>query len=201
MTNIFAWNMRRLNKPHKQRVGKDWVRTVKPVFGCLVKTKIQQDNCTKNFEETFPGWQLITNYDHHWLGRIWVVWNELSEVTLIRKSAQMITCWVQLASGKKFLSSCIYASNFQADRPVLWAELEAIKNLFIGSNTPWIVLGDFNKILRSSDHFRYLDYTPNRAGMLDFQNIVSTYALEDINRSIQHTHGGIIKMIIPLARN
>lgn len=43
-----------------------------------------------------------------------------------------------------------------------------------------MVLGDFNEILSSTEHSRFLDYTGNGSWMVDFQSFVSNCDLEDL---------------------
>lgn len=122
MSSIFACNLRGFNKTRKLYVVKEWIRSTKPVFCCLVETKVQKDKFKTIFDSTFPWWKAFTNYEHHRLGRIWVIWESSVDVHLVYKSAQMITCWVTLVSGQQFLCTSIYISNFQDDRRVLWTE-------------------------------------------------------------------------------
>lgn len=104
--------MQRFNKSRKHHVVRDWICTSKSVFFCLVETRVQEEQISRIFENTFASWKLITNYDHHRLGRILVVWSNEVEVLPLYKSSQVITCWVTMASGKQFLCASIYASNF-----------------------------------------------------------------------------------------
>lgn len=95
MSSIFAWNMRGFNKPRKHNAVKHWVQAGRLSLGYLLETRVQATNFPWIFQSTFPGWSSLTNYDHHRLGRIWVVWSDAVEVVPVLITAQMITCWVR----------------------------------------------------------------------------------------------------------
>lgn len=181
MTSFFAWNMRGFNKPRKHTAVKKWLQLVKPVFGCLLETRVQEGNHLPIHNSCFPGWQVITNYDHHRLGRIWFCFSDAVHVTLLFKSAQTITCGIQVvASGETFICSAVYASNFAAERLTLWNDLRDIESAYASQSLPWILIGDYNEILSSQEHSRNLDYLPNQAGMRQFQAVVTSCGLTDL---------------------
>lgn len=120
MTSFFTWNMRGFNLPRKHVVLKNWVRREKLCFGSITETRVQQTNHDGVMKSALPGWKSITNYEYNRLGRIWFVWNDEVEFTLLHKSAQIITCAVQVrATRKQLMCSAIYASNFIAERKLL----------------------------------------------------------------------------------
>jgi len=47
MSLIFAWNMRRFNMPHKQRVVSRWIKVAKLNIGCLVETRVHEGHFKK----------------------------------------------------------------------------------------------------------------------------------------------------------
>ena len=74
MTSFFAWNMCGFNKPRKHGVLRKWVQTEKPLFGCLLETRVQESKKQEIVKAALPGWKSIANYDYHHLGRIWFCW-------------------------------------------------------------------------------------------------------------------------------
>lgn len=88
----FYWNIRGFNKLSKHRVVKEWVRKGGFQFGCLIETRVKENKAKKILETVFPNWSYITNYGHHRLGRIWMVWSPKVRVTPCFQSAQMVTC-------------------------------------------------------------------------------------------------------------
>ena len=180
MISLFAWNTRGFNKKRKHQSFSSWVRSVTPSFGCLIETRVQESNCHNIITATLPGWQYIHNYDHHRLGKICVVWSDNVNVTVLYKSSQIITVWVTSSTGEQFLCSCIYASNFQNERRHLWSDLINIGSQYASPVMPWIIMGDFNETLSSSEHSIGVD-PQNQSGMRDFQAAVSTCNLTDLD--------------------
>lgn len=150
-SSLFAWNMRGFNMPRKQKAVRYWVKAAKLSFGCLIETKVKEENFKKVFDVTFPGWSCVHNYTNHRLGRIWVCWSAEVEVCPVSTSMQMITVWVRYKiSGDTFLCSFVYASNNATERRELWREMEIIGS-WVG-NSPWIIHGDFNVALSTQEH-------------------------------------------------
>ena len=50
MSSIFVWNIRGFNKPHKQKAVNYWVNAAKLSFGCLLETRVQEENFKKIFD-------------------------------------------------------------------------------------------------------------------------------------------------------
>ncbi|KAF3583845.1 hypothetical protein F2Q69_00028567 [Brassica cretica] len=71
-----------------------------PSFGCLIETRVQESKCDGIITTTLLGWKYLNNYDHHRLGKIWVVWSDNVSVTVLYKSAQVIAVWVTSQQGK-----------------------------------------------------------------------------------------------------
>lgn len=182
MTSFFAWNMRGFNKPRKHEVLRRWLKHEKPAFGCLLETRVQENNHQQIFSSCFPGWNSITNYDFHRLGRIWFCWTDNVNVTLLHKSSQQITCGIQIIeTGITFICTAVYASNFSTERSSLWSELRAINSGYVHSSIPWILIGDYNEILSTAEHSRALDYSTSQLGMRQFQDLVTHCDLMDMS--------------------
>lgn len=90
----FFWNIRGFDKSIKQEVVHNWSRNNNMQFGCLIETRVKERKAGKIINEVFAGWDSITNYDYHNLGRIWVVWKQSVRMSHVYKSSQIITCSV-----------------------------------------------------------------------------------------------------------
>ena len=181
MTSFFAWNMRGFNMPCKHRALRSWIQTEKPVFGCLMETRVQEVNHQRCMSTAMPQWNSLMNYGYHPLGRIWVCWNEQVVVTRLHTSAQVITCAVQFPStGEQFICSAIYAYNTAAERLQLWEDLRGTRAAYGHLSLPWIMLGDFNETLASSEHSRALDYRTDQSGMRHFQEAITDCSVLDL---------------------
>ena len=181
MTSFFSWNMRGFNMSRKHRALKSWIQTEKPLFGCLLETRVRKGNHQKCLDAAMPSWNSITNYGYHQLGRIWFCWSDGVVVTLLHRSAQMITCAVQIpATGEQFICSAIYAYNTAAERLQLWTEMRETQAEYAHLNLPWILLGDYNVTLSSSEHSRSMDYRSDQINMRAFQEAVTDCSLVDL---------------------
>ncbi|KAJ4894899.1 Uncharacterized protein Rs2_21693 [Raphanus sativus] len=180
MMSIFAWNTRGFNEMRKHTALRSWVQIANPSFGCLTETRVQEGNSESILHSAIPNWNFLTNYDHHRLGKIWICWADNVTVTPLHKSAQSITVWVTSDTGEQFLCSCVYASNFATERQSLWSELNTISTRFASSGAPWIVMGDFNETLASSEHSLGTFSTTHQRGMVAFQSLVTTCDLTDL---------------------
>ncbi|KAH0898892.1 LOW QUALITY PROTEIN: hypothetical protein HID58_048460, partial [Brassica napus] len=90
MTSFFAWNMRGFNLPRKHRALRSWLQEEKPSYGCLVETRVQESNHQWCMNVAMPGWNSLTNYEYHPLGRIWFCWTDEVVVTRLHTSAQRV---------------------------------------------------------------------------------------------------------------
>lgn len=164
----------------KHREVKRWVQEEKYYFGCLLETRVQEDKYGVCVSAALPSWASIVNYEYHALGRIWFCWSEKVTVTKQHMSDQVITCAVQvLETGEQFVCSAVYASNCEMERRRLWEELRGTKAAYDHLDLPWIVIGDFNVALSSSEHS--LGVTRSmQLGMQNFQDLVGDCNLTDM---------------------
>ncbi|XP_024004922.1 uncharacterized protein LOC112082061 [Eutrema salsugineum] len=126
-----------------------------------------------------PRWSFMSNYEHHRLGRIWVVWCETVRITPVFKSDQMITVLVKkLGDEDEFLCSFIYGSNFTDDRRVLWEDVRSHYISPIYWNKRWIIMGDYNETLSTEEYSDPSSTETN--GMRDFQELVRDGDLNDM---------------------
>ncbi|KAH0862586.1 hypothetical protein HID58_079797, partial [Brassica napus] len=145
----------------------------KPSYGCLVETRVQESNHQWCMNVAMPGWNSLTNYEYHPLGRIWVCWTDEVVVTRLHTSAQVITCAIQIPStGEQYICSAIYAFNTAEERTRLWEELRGTKDAYGHLKLPWILIGYFNETLASREHSRSLEYRRDLTGMYHFQELV-----------------------------
>lgn len=169
----FFWNIRGFNKSNKQSVVRDWVKSQSFQFGCLLETKVKEGKAMRVANSVFKHWNMVSNYEFHRLGRIWVVWSPQVQVQVIYKSAQLITCLIKLPTTvEEFCCSFIYASNFANDRKELWSDLQNHHDIVSFRGKPWLILGDFNETLDITDHSGSASRPMFTAGMRDFQHTV-----------------------------
>ena len=149
-------------------------------FGCLIETRVKENRAEMIVDSVFRNWSTISNYENHRLGRIWVVWSPEVRVTPCFKTNQVITCSVLLEGmEEEFLCSFVYASNSAEDRKVLWNDLKDHQNSPMFKDKPWIVLGDFNEILKLDEHSG-LTSPSVTTGMREFQDVCLHCSLIDM---------------------
>lgn len=181
MTGFF-WNVRGFNKSNKHSVVRDWIQKESLTFGCLLETRVKEHRANKIISKVFHDWSSMTNYEHHRLGRIWVVWRNNVRLTPVFKSGQMITCSVLTEeSPEEFLVSFIYASNYVEDRKELWEDLKNHYDMPMFRAKGWMILGDFNEILEGEEHSNFENSPFIPQGMRDFQEVVRYCSLADMS--------------------
>ncbi|KAL0826688.1 hypothetical protein Bca101_050365 [Brassica carinata] len=101
----------------------------------------------------------MAKYEYHLLGKTWVCWTDNVVVTWLQMSAHVVTCAIQIPStGEQFICSAVYTFNTVAEGTQLWEELQGTRAAYSNLSLPWIIIGDFNKTLASSEHSRAQDY-------------------------------------------
>lgn len=177
----FFWNIRGLNKSSKNSIIRSWINNSNMQFGCLLETRVKEGKASKLISSIFKGWSVCSNYEYGRLGRIWVLWKDNVHLTLVFKSAPLVTCSVLLeGKDEEFFSSFVYASNFSEERRELWSDLRDHYESPIFRKKPWMICGDFNEILAGEEHSNH-DHSPTvTRGMRDFQSLVMHCSMQDL---------------------
>lgn len=148
MSDLCSFNIRGLN--NKISFAKDFILANKLSLVALLETKVQQVNANFISNAISSRFKWKFNYQHHFLGRIWLGWDPaIWSVSIIFSSAQMITCDIsRVNSTEHFVGSFVYAFNDYIDRRALWNEIACVKSFISVNNAslPWCLLGDFNVI-------------------------------------------------------
>ncbi|XP_058776813.1 uncharacterized protein LOC131651162 [Vicia villosa] len=147
---ILTWNVRELNKKERHLEIKAHLKRLQVPCMALLETKVKENNAAR-IRQTFGNdWDWIDNYDYHPNGRIWVMWKHKElKVKIQTKGDQFIHCELSDNYGHKLcLITFIYAHNQLMERKKLWKE---IKDLANNVHDQWIVMGDFNNVLNSTN--------------------------------------------------
>ncbi|KAK9689932.1 hypothetical protein RND81_09G092200 [Saponaria officinalis] len=173
---ICSWNVRGCNNPLKLREVMDFLkRNHIDVFGIL-ETRIRQGKVSKALDK-FMSYRVISNYQHHLNGRIWVLWNLVTVcVQVVEIHGQFIHCYVvHNSTGVFFHATFVYASNDPIARRVLWSSLHQL----CGTVQEWSVLEDFNV---TRDNAERISSSPScLSDMLDFNACLLGCGLDDLN--------------------
>lgn len=126
------------------------------------------------------GWDCISNYDHAYNGRLWLLWNrQICNVVELFKSDQLIHAKVSInGTSVTFLLSLVYATNLPRDRVQLWQD---ISDLASSVKLPWIIAGDFNTTLKYDERLKGGVIEPGDTSEL--QTITRDYDLQDMRFS------------------
>src|SRR6516165_6265357 len=146
-----SWNIRGLNGYSKQRAVKSWISDCSLSLIGLLETKVALGHLDSVVSKICPSWHYISNASNSVACRVLVCWDPtVFSITSTHMSSQDITCQVtRLADGIPFGITFVYESNDPGCRRLLWDFLGSQARVF--SSLPWVVLGDFNVILRASD--------------------------------------------------
>ncbi|XP_074267052.1 uncharacterized protein LOC141590354 [Silene latifolia] len=118
---ISSWNIRGCNDHLKQQEISDFLwRNKLDVFGVL-KTRIKEKKAGNLIKNKFSKYSVICNYDFHYNGRIWLIYNPTTViVTPLISHAQFIHC----------------AITHHATSKQIFLTMDFV--------TSWVLLGDFN---------------------------------------------------------
>ncbi|KAG7559114.1 Alpha/Beta hydrolase fold [Arabidopsis thaliana x Arabidopsis arenosa] len=154
---------------------REWISIHKPLFGAFLETHIQPINAGRVIRAIPVGWNFLGNFDHHSTARIVVCWDPSVSIVVYQASAQLITCGFFIQSRSLNITvSFAYGHNLPEDRVSLWEEMKWINANSPVNRFPWAVVGDFNQILRTSQHSEYLYQVVDSSGIDDFN-----FALQD----------------------
>ncbi|KAJ6871911.1 hypothetical protein NC651_031103 [Populus alba x Populus x berolinensis] len=149
---IGSWNVWGLNNLQTQKAVHDWTtKNNLQLFG-LLETKIAPANLhAVEANLGLPQWQFTSNMNSSSSCRILVGWNPHTiALNCVNVSSQWLTCEITAhCSVAPLKVTFVYGNNTPAARTALWTYLcqESSRN----TSTPWMVLGDFNAIIRAED--------------------------------------------------
>lgn len=113
----FFWNIRGLNQTTKHSIISRWINSGRLQFGSFLETRVKEQKSSRIISSVFKDWSVMCNYEHHHLGRLWVLWKPKVRLTPIFKSSQIISCSVLLeGEQEEFFCTFVYASNFIEER-------------------------------------------------------------------------------------
>ncbi|CAL9221011.1 unnamed protein product [Arabidopsis halleri] len=93
----------------------------------------------------------------------------------------MILCSIRLpGTSLSFAAAFVYGLNTDLERRLLWEEISSIAVTSPLCFTPWILLGDYNQIAATSEHYSVNHSSFSLRGMEDFQECMRDNDLADI---------------------
>lgn len=165
---FFAWNVRGLNHPRRQTMTKDWINIHRPLFGAFLETHILESNKERVLGAIPRGWNYFGNFADDPSGRIVIAWDPSVLLVIYEATSQSVTCGISLLSENiSFTVTFIYGFNLVEERRSMWDRLVVLQATTPVSSRSWVVLGDFNQMLRTSHHSNHLVSRIDDSGMHD----------------------------------
>jgi len=173
---VAFWNIRGFHLPLKQKGVEALAR--KREFGLLavLETKLSVSKLKDFMCRRFRGWKQVNNFASHAGGRILILFDPLKiQLETLEVCSQVIHCRVVCkVSSTSFLGSFVYGFHSIVARRGLWENLTR----WGGSlSEPWLLMGDFNSILRLEErvggagvtHYQITDFADccERLGLSD----------------------------------
>lgn len=179
---IFCWNVRGLNGHDKQRAVSRWITASNYLLGGILESRIRDRNITSAMSNFLPGWSFDSNHSMDAPnGRIIVVWNPAISLVTYLKTDQLMLCGVFIpATNQEFTVAFVYARNTEEERRPLWQTMAHLVQGPLLNNSPWLVVGDFNQPLATSEVYSYHPYDISHHGMLEFQECLTDCGLFDL---------------------
>ena len=178
----FFWNIRGLNGASRKSSVSAWIRLNRPLLGALLETHVLEENLSGILNTVTPGWRYEANYSEDAEnGRIVVVWDPSISVIVYYKSPQMVLCGVfNPVTGHEFSVAFIYARNRFEQRVSLWEKIKELSNSSRLSQSPWIILGDFNQVLSVSEIYSLSQPIYCIQGMEDLNECLAASGVFDL---------------------
>lgn len=169
---IISWNVRGLNNVGKLKEIGSRLLELRPTITILIETRVKQVKARNIRNKLRLQGEFLDNYSSHSNGRIWLNW-DTNKVTIkyIRETSQLLHCGVYDLTGNfLYWITAIYALNKLDQRRTLWTDIECIHG---NQHGPWVLLGDFNNVLKAKD----------RVG----GNLVTESEYEDLAKMMRNT--------------
>lgn len=149
-----------MNNPLKQKEIKSLVFSQKLNFCGILEAKVRKENINDVCSRCFPNsWNWLENSGNLSTARIVLGWDpNVLGIHLLSSSDQLLCVQVTCLDTQRICYiSAVYGANSLLDRRVLWASMRSLSS-FIG-DSPWLQLGDFNVVCRSSERLGNFDVT------------------------------------------
>lgn len=148
---LACWNIRGLNGPTSLLAVTKLITLFSLNLIGLLETKVSSSKLPHISSQINPSWSSISNSSLSSPCWILVMWNP-SAFRLVSHNitSQTISCtFTNLSDDTTLKTTFVYGRSTPSERTHLWNTLlhDSVDN----SHIPWVVLGDFNAILKSSD--------------------------------------------------
>ncbi|CAK8574006.1 unnamed protein product [Lathyrus sativus] len=175
---IVSWNIRGLNKAGKVREISSRLQKLTPAISALIETRVKAKNEMRIRQKLKLKGNYTDNYSNHDNGRIWIHWDDnRRHVESMESTNQLIHCQVKDVHGN-FLCwmTAIYTQNQLHRRKELWRDIHKISAQQTGL---WILIGDYNNVLKTEDRIGGNDVTEHEyIDLIEMMSKTGLYAKE-----------------------
>ncbi|KAL0289206.1 UNVERIFIED_CONTAM: hypothetical protein Sradi_7077900 [Sesamum radiatum] len=149
MINAAVWNVRGLNRRDHQVSVTDLITEHCLHFIGLLETRVAVGNVARVQRGMLPQWLFYVDYGGPG-NRVWLAWDSnFVDVTVVETGAQFIHCSVFIRSvHSSVFVTVVYGVNDVIGRRSCGPTLHVFT---VVTDTPWLVGGDFNTVLDSSE--------------------------------------------------
>lgn len=139
-----------VDKLYKQKELKAFIIENKISILALLENRVKEQKARSIIEKIAKGLAWHANYHYSTRGRIWILWDmKKLNIQLISLTDQIIHGYIKcLNMTNEFYFTVVYGLHTVEDRRGLWLQLSYLAN---GIQNPWLIMGDFNTILRQGD--------------------------------------------------
>ncbi|XP_071687005.1 uncharacterized protein [Rutidosis leptorrhynchoides] len=179
---IATWNIRGANTIDKQNEVRNLIQKEHLCMCAVLETHLKTKTVTDVSNYMFGNWEWISNVDYSPSScRMVIGWDPNKvRVMVVHMAKQVTRCLVEtVVDRSKMFCSFVYANNNGNERRMLWSDLYGHK--LISRSHPWVLLGDFNVILKVHEHSAGGSYMTK--DMIEFQDCVNKLEVEDICKS------------------
>lgn len=147
---VMSWNAKGICLPLTQKGIKKLLGEHNVRICGLMETKYGNHDVDQLVSRVAPGWKHFSNFDLDRRARILVLWDaQHFQLDVVDRSVQHIACVARCLTTDRVYGLCfVYGLHSIVDRRPLWASLDAVIQ---AHDLPWIVLGDFNCVMRDTE--------------------------------------------------
>ncbi|XP_068334933.1 uncharacterized protein [Pyrus communis] len=142
-----VWNVRGAGGKFFSVTAKDLVRLNKVNIFAILEPRISGERAIEVIKGLgFSNYYVVDA--NGFSGGVWLLWNnEVVKLTVVACSSQTITA-VVMDGQIQWMLTVVYASPCPRVRSHLWPYLDGVS---AASNMPWLIAGDFNELIHSSE--------------------------------------------------
>lgn len=177
---ISGWNVRGLNIPLKQSIKVTFMKDNNVDIMGVLECKLNETRLDSLMRSKLVGMKQCNNFGLHDAGRILVIWNStMVDVIIVGIISQLIHLSVSCkVTSHTFLVTFVYDFHTIVNRRSMW---EKLLSFDLGKHEPWMVLGDFNFVLRDNEKKNGQPITSYQ--VRDFVQCCMNLGLSDTNSS------------------